>query len=145
MDLFQYLKMPEIQLLLIALPMIFVLDSPTMHKIMSERFTKFALRTFPLTLGLAVVMSFVHPLGIGFAAVVLTPHIQWSALRWLYLRYLKKHGHPPRTSSERLHSNESSVSDYGFRVSTDIALILLPLIVGGITFWLATEGRAMLY
>lgn len=144
MDLLDYLKIPEIQVVLIAVPMIFVLDSPLMHQVVSDRFTKIAVRILPFALALAVIVGLAHPLGLPMGVAILTPYIQWGALRWLYMRFNRKRGRRPKMAVERLDADDNfSSGEVGFRMSTNVAVVVLPMVIVVVCFWLATDGRKL--
>jgi hypothetical protein len=141
MNLLDYLKIPVVQVLFLAVPMIFVLDSPAMHKAVGSRFTKIAVRMLPLALALATIIGFVHPLGFGMGVAILIPYFQWASLKWLYMRFCRKRGRRPRVAVEREDVGDYDAGEVGFRMSTNVAVVGFPAVIVTVCFWLATDGH----
>lgn len=135
-----YLRLPVVHIVLLAAPMIFALDAPSLHRIMDRKFTSIAKCLLPILVGLAIVASVLHPFRYAMGAAILSPFLQWFVTKLLYTRFRRIHGRPPRIAEER-RVDGSSVEDFNFRVSANVLVLGVPIVVIGSTMWITTSGH----
>lgn len=123
----QLLNEPAIQCSLFAVPMLFLLDGRRLHFFMSKTFTRYVVRSLPVALLVAVFASITHTAHAAMGVGVMTPFLQWGAIKLLYRRFVRSHGRPPKSPSERT-TDETEIDDTAFRIAANMLLVGLPLL-----------------